>query len=394
MRGLWWLTVGVLLAGMLGCGGGAQPAGEAAVRGVTGTEILIGGVAPLTGGAATYGISTRNAVQLYFDEVNAAGGVAMGDGRKYTLRFICEDDAGAPETAVNAFRKLIEQDRVFAIIGTVMSKCTLAGAPVAQAAKVVTISPASTNELVTKIGDYIFRACFIDAFQGRVVAQYAYQSAGARRAAIIYDNGNDYSKGLAETFKATFTQLGGQVVAAEAFTDEDKTTDFSAQLTSIRTVNPDIIFVPCYYSADALIAKQARGLGITAPLTGCDGWDSPELAKLGGAAVEGATFSNHYAKDDTRPEVQRFVAAYRAKYGEVPDALAALGYDAAMLLVDGIKRSLRLESAALREALAATQNFAAVSGRVTFDAQRNPVKSAAMLRMLGGKQVFVQTVNP
>lgn len=385
---------GILVAGALllaGCGGGSQPTAPA---GTEGNVITIGGVAPLTGDAATFGVSTRNAVQLCFDQVNAQGGIHLGDGQAYTFRFICEDDAGAPDVAVNAFRKLIDQDRVFAIIGTVMSKCTLAGAAEAQRAKVVTISPASTNEGVTQIGDYIFRACFIDAFQGQVVARYAYANAGARRAAIIYDNGNDYSKGLAETFRATFTQLGGQVVASEAFTDEAKTTDFAVQLTTIKNANPDILFVPCYYAADARIAKQARALGLNVPITGCDGWDSPRLAELAGAAAEGVTFSNHYSKDDTRPEVQAFISAYRAKHNETPDALAALGYDAATLMVDAIRRAGRVDRAAVRDALAATNGLQTVSGRITFDNNRNPVKSAAMLRMVNGQQQFVVTVNP
>ncbi len=374
-----------------GCGGGQQ---GTTTTGVEGTTIVIGGVLPLTGEIATYGVSMRNAIQLYFDELNARGGITLADGKAYTVRFVCEDDGSKPEGANNAFRKLIDQDKVFAIIGSLTSNCSLAGAPVAQAAKVVTIAPVSTNVEVTKIGDHIFRACFVDAFQGEVMARYTYAYAGARRAAVIYDNGNDYSKGLAETFRAAFTRLGGEVVAAEAFTDEARTTDYAAQLTSIKAANPDLLFVPCYYTATAHIARQARGLGLTVPLAGCDGWDSPKLAELAGAAIEGGVFSNHYSKDDTRPEVQAFVSAYRAKYGTDPDAMGALGYDAALMLADAIRRAGRADREAARAALAATRDLQTVSGRISLDANRNPVKSAAILRLTGGRQTYLLTVNP
>lgn len=232
--------------------------------------INIGGVAPLTGGAATFGASTRNGVKLAFGAVNDAGGIDIG-GTKYLLNLIFEDDQGSPEVAANAYRKLIDQDEVVAIIGTVMSKCTLAGAPIAQEAGVPMISPTSTNILVTQTGDYIFRACFIDPFQGKVVASFSYNDLKAKNAAVIFDNANDYTKGLAEEFKANFEKLGGKVVAYESFTEEDKTTDFSAQLTNIKAANPEVLFLAAYYAAAALEAKQARALGITATFLGGDG---------------------------------------------------------------------------------------------------------------------------
>jgi len=355
--------------------------------------IKIGGVGPLTGGAATYGASTRNACQMAIEEINQQGGLDVS-GKKYKLELIFEDDEGKPESAANAYRKLIDQDRVCAIIGTVMSKCSLAGAPIAQEAHVPMISNASTNPQVTLIGDYIFRACFIDPFQGRIMANFAFSSLGKRKAAVLFDNGNDYNKGLAEFFKARFEELGGQIVAYEAFTDEDKTQDFSAQLTKIKAAGPDILFLPNYYSSVAMIAKQARAMGLDVPLIGGDGWDSPDLVTLGKEAVEGCFFSTHFSKDDPSPRVQKFVSAYTEKYKQPPDALAALAYDACLILFHGLRTAKSLKGEDLRDALKNIRGLEAVSGQITFDDQRNPVKGAVIVKIENGRQVFYQRVNP
>jgi branched-chain amino acid transport system substrate-binding protein len=354
--------------------------------------VRIGGVAPLTGGAATYGASTKNGCLLAFKAVNDAGGVDIG-GTKYLISYIFEDDQGSSEVAANAFRKLIDQDEVVAIIGSVMSKCTLAGAPIAQDAGVPVISPTSTNVQVTLTGDYIFRACYTDAFQGVVVASFSYSDLKAKTAAVIFDNGNDYTKGLAEAFKAGFEKLGGKVVAYESFTDEDKTTDFSAQLTNIKAANPEVIFLAAYYAAAALEAKQARALGITVPFVGADGWDSSELTKLGGEAIVGGYFCNHYSPEDPRPIVQNFVKKYAETYGQTPDALATLAYDASLILIDSLQRAGSTDGAAIRDAMAAT-NMECVSGQITFDENRNPIKGAAIFKVEIDKIVFVKTVQP
>ena len=362
------------------------------ISNVFAAEIKIGGVAPLTGYVATYGISTKNAASLAFDAVNAAGGVDIG-GTKYLINYIVEDDQGSPEVAANAFRKLIDQDEVVAIIGTVTSNCTLAGAPIAQDAGIPTISPTSTAVQVTLTGDYIFRACFLDPFQGAVVASFSYNDLNARTGAVIFDNANDYTKGLAEAFRESFEKLGGKVVAYEAYTDESKTVDFSAQLTKIKSANPDVIFLDAYYSAAALLANQARDLGITAPFVGADGWDSAQFTILGGEAVEGGHFCNHYSPEDPRPVVQNFVKEYAEKFGETPDALATLAYDAALIMIDSLQRAGSTDGAAIRDAISAT-NLDCASGQITFNEVGDPIKKAAIIKVENGKFVFQKFVQP
>ncbi len=354
--------------------------------------IKVGGVACLTGAAATYGASTRNGTRLAFDEQNDLGGVDIG-GEKYLIHYIFEDDQGSPEQAANAFRKLIDQDEVYAILGSVMSSCTLAGAPIAQDSGVPVISPTSTAVQVTRTGDYIFRSCFLDPFQGAVVASFSYNDLNAKTAAVIFDNANDYTKGLAEAFRESFVSIGGEVVAYESFTEEATTVDFSAQLTNIKSANPDVIFLDAYYSAAALMAKQARALGITVPFVGADGWDSAEFTKLGGEAVEGGYFCNHYSPADPRPIVQNFVKKYTEVYGGTPDALATLAYDAGLILIDSLNRAGSLDRAAIRDAIMAT-NLECVSGVITFDGWGDPIKSAVVNKVEGGKFVFQKFVQP
>jgi len=350
------------------------------------TEIVIGGVGPVSGEAATFGQSTKEGCELAVEEWNAAGGL-LGKN----IKLIYQDDKGDPTEAATVWTKLITQDKVVAIVGTVMSKCSLAGAPISQQYKVPMISPTSTNPKVTEVGDYIFRACFIDPFQGTVGAKFAYENLNARKAACIFDVGNDYTKGLAEFFRDKFTELGGTIVAFEAH--PTGTTDFKAQLTKIIAAKPDVIYISDYYNDVGLIAKQARELGFNGPLVGGDGWDSPDLVKIGGTAVENGYFTNHFSKDDPRPIVQEFVKKYQAKFNKVPDALAALAYDAMQIMLDAIKRAGSTDPEKIKKALTET-NINVVSGLITFDKNRNPIKSAVIIAIKNGQQVYQATVNP
>jgi branched-chain amino acid transport system substrate-binding protein len=348
--------------------------------------IKIGSVNPVTGEAATFGTSTKSGVALAAEEWNAKGGLL---GRQIKLVFA--DDKGDPSEGATVFTKLIRQDGVVAILGGITSRVALSGAPIAQSSGVPMLTPTATNEKVTQVGDYVFRSCFIDSFQGRVAAKYVAESLGAKKAAIIFDVGSDYSKGLAENFKSTFTAAGGQVTAVEGH--PSGVTDFTAQLTKIVQAKPDVVYIPDFYNDVALIAKQVRDLGFKGFLVGADGWDSPELSKIAGEAIEGGIFTNHYSKDDTRPVVQDFVKKYEAKYGAKPDALAVLSYDGANILFDAIQRAGKTDGAAIRDALAATK-LDVVTGTITYDAERNPVKAAVIVEMKGGSQVYKATVQP
>jgi len=355
-------------------------------------DIAIGGLFPLTGNTATYGQSSRQAMELALDDANKEGGLAVA-GTKLLARGVYEDDEGQPEKAANACQKLISRDAVCAIIGAVASKNSLAIAPICQESRIPMISSASTNEKVTEAGDFVFRACFIDPFQGMVMAKYAATTLRAKKAAVLYDNGNDYNKGLAEVFSRKFAEYGGVIVAREAFTDEANTVDFKAQLTNIKSSSPDFLYCPNYYTADAMIMKQAREIGLSVPTGGGDGWDSPELVTIGGQAVEGCVFSNHFSKDDTSAIVKNFVTKYKEKYGAAPDALASLAYDATVILLSAIRKTESLDPDAIREAIR-TDVVAGVSGNITFDDKRNPIKSAVILKIQDGKQVFVTRVAP
>lgn len=359
----------------------------------TANEIKIGGMGPTTGNVATFGVGQRNAYQLAVEQVNAAGGLEVG-GKKYPVKLIFEDEQNSPEVGATVGRKLISQDKVAAILGPTNTKVCLAVDPIAQENKVPMITPTCTNPKVTLVGDYIFRAGFIDTFQGAVGAQFAYTTLGKRKAGVIYDNGNDYTKGLATYFKQAFEKLGGKVVAFESFTDEEKTVDFRAQLIRIKAANPDILYTSDYYGAAALIAKQAHEIGLNVPLLGGDGFDSPDLVRIGGKDVEGVHFTNFYAQDDPRPEVQDFIKAYRAKYGDTPDAYAAQGDGAAQILFDAIRRAGKIEGPAIREALAKTRGLKTVAGEITFDKNRNPTKPAVIIQVKNGQQVFVRQVAP
>jgi branched-chain amino acid transport system substrate-binding protein len=351
-------------------------------------DIVIGGIFPLSGPVAVYGVEARHGIELAIEEINNAGGI---NGRKIAL--ISEDDTGNPEITVNAYRKLTAQDKVNVIIGSLTSGCTIAITSLAQAQKVVLVAPAATAEEVTDAGDFIFRACFIDPFQGTVGGAFAANELQARRAAVLYDNGNDYSLGLKDNFIASFRNQGGEIVANESYITGD--VDFNAQITKIRTANPDVVYLPDYYSTVSLIAKQLRAQGINTPIVGADGWDG--LTENAGDEVLNGFYSNHYASDSTDPRVQNFVKAYQAKFGTVPVSFAALGYDSLYLIRDAMVKAGSTDSTAVKDALAATSG-AYLTGNLSFDAKHNPIKSAVMVELVkqDGKlaTVYKTTVNP
>lgn len=367
-----------------------QKGGDTNGTSSTGDTIKVGVYGDLTGQTASFGQSTKNGVQLAVDEINAAGGI---NGKKIEL--VVEDDQGTPEKAKTVISKLISQDKVQAVIGEVASSNSLAAAPVAQEAKIPMISPSSTNPAVTEKGDYISRVCFIDPFQGSVMAKFAANTLKAKTAAIFGDVSSDYSKGLTKFFEEEFTKLGGKVVAKESYTQQDP--DFKGQLTKIRQLNPDVIYIPGYYGQVGIIAKQARELGMNQPLLGGDGWDSPDLWKLGGESLKNAYISNHYSAENPAPEIQNFVKNYTAKFGAAPDSLAALAYDAAKVLADAIKRAGGAgDSAKLKDAINATKEFAGVTGLITLDANRNAVKPAVVLALdpANSKFTYKETIYP
>ena len=325
-------------------------------------------------------------MRMALEEINARGG-ALGR----PIELLSEDDRSITEEARTAAQKLLQRDQVVALLGEIASSRSLAAAPEAQRSRVPMISPGSTNPKVTEVGDYIFRACFIDPFQGTVMARFAVEELKVKKVAILFDFKQDYSVGLADFFRKKFTELGGEIVADERYTSGD--IEFRAQLTTIRAAKPDAIFVPGYYTELGLIAKQARELGIEVPLLGGDGWDSDKTLEIGGSAVEGYYFSTHYAADSDSPKVQDFVKRYTQKYSQTPDAMAALGYDTVGILADALTRAGDTSGAKLRDAIAATQNYEGVTGRITIDPSRNARKDAVVLKIEGGKFKFYRQVS-
>ncbi len=349
--------------------------------------IRVGYYGDLSGRTSNFGQSTKNGVMMAADEINKAGGI---NGRQ--IEILSEDDEGRPEKAATVATKLIDQDKVIALLGEVASGNSLAAAPKAQAGKVPMISPSSTNPAVTQVGDYIFRVCFIDPFQGEVMAKFAANTLHAKKAAIMEDFNSPYSRGLTEFFESSFKKLGGQVITKQSYTQGDR--DYKGQLTSIRSANPDVIYVPGYYGEVGVIAKQAKQLGINLPLLGGDGWDAPQLFELGGEALNGDYISNHYSVEDPSPAIQKFVGDFNSRYKIKPDALAALGYDAMRVLADAIKRAGTTNGLKLRDAIAATKDFAGVTGVITINGERNAVKSAVVLKIQDGKFVYQETIKP
>ena len=351
--------------------------------------IRVGEFGSMTGTEATFGISTHRGIKMVIDDVNAKGGI-----KGKTLELITLDNSGKPEETVSVVTRLVTQEKVHVLLGEVASSRSLAAAPIAQRAGVPMISPSSTNPKVTEVGDNIFRVCFTDPFQGTVIAKFSAEELKAKTAAILVDKKSDYSVGLADFFKQAFIAKGGKIVDEQSYQGGD--IDFKGQLTNIRTKNPDVILVPGYYTEVGLIVKQARDLGIKVPFIGGDGWDSPKLFEIGGPALVGSYFSNHYSVDDPDPMVRDFIKRYQDLYKEVPDGLAAMGYDAAMVLVDALNRaSDPTDKKAIRDALAATKNFRGVTGVISIDDQRNASKPAVMLKIADkGALQFVKRVEP
>jgi branched-chain amino acid transport system substrate-binding protein len=350
-------------------------------------KVRIGVFMSLTGSTANFGISSTNGIKMAADEVNATGGI---NGKQ--IEVLVQDDRSDASEAATIVTKFVTQDQVHAILGEVASSRSIAAAPIAQNAKIPMLTPSSTNPEVTKKGNFIFRSCFIDPVQGAAIAQFAAKTLGAKSAAIMVDRKNDYSTGLEKVINATFTRLGGKIVATQSYQEGDQ--DFNAQLTSLKGSNPEVIFIPGYYNDVGLIAKQARDKGITVPLLGGDGWDSTQLYAIGGSALNGCFFSNHYSPYDTDPKVQKFVNDYKARYNTLPDALAATAYDAAKIMFDAIKRAPSLDGPAIRDALAATKDFPGVTGTVTFNENRDAVKPIVMIEIKpGGMYAVRERVN-
>jgi len=349
--------------------------------------IKIGEFASLTGKEAAFGQSAHKGMVLAIDAANTSGGIL---GKQIEL--ISEDNQSKPGESSTIAKKLITRDKVVALLGEVASSRSLEAAAVAQRYRIPMVSPASTNPKVTEIGDYIFRVCFIDSFQGAALAKFAREDLKVKNVAILRSVSSAYSVGLAKYFKDRFIKDGGTVVIESSFSEGDK--DFRAQLTSIKAANPDAIFVPGYYTEAALICKQARDIGLTLPIFGGDGWEAPALLEIGGAAVEGTYYSTHYSPEAPSETVKAFVRKYKERWGEVPDAMAALGYDSAIVLMDAIRRAGSTAPAKIRDALATTKNVDGVTGRTTIDAHRNASKPAVIIEVKNGRFHFVKGVEP
>ena len=381
-----WLSlfvVAILVAGLVaGCGGSASK------------DIKIGVVYELTGNTASFGTAAANGAKLAFKEINANGGVL---GKQ--IQIAVADNKGEPSESSNAMTKVISQDKVIAVTGFTTSSNGIAGSTVAEANKIPFVAAATTNPKVTldentgKVKNYTFRVCFIDPFQGTVGANFVLNSLKAKNAAVMIDNSSDYSKGLSKFFKDAFTKGGGNIAIEEAYLQNDQ--DFKTLLTKIKATNPDVIYVPGYYGEVGKIIKQAREIGITVPFVGGDGWDSPKLAEIGGPdALNNTYFTNHYSVEDNSPKSKAFLDAFQKEYGQVPDAMAVLGYDAAYALVDAIKRANSTDSEKIREALANTKDFQGVTGSLTLNDNHDAIKSAVIIEMKNGKQVYKETVKP
>lgn len=381
------LAAGAVLMGALtGCGGGS--------KGADGDTIKVGGLLEMTGGSASFGISGKNGIDLALKKINEKG--VLG-GKKLSL--VVADTKSEASEATNGMQKLISQDKVVAVIGPNQSSAVIASGAINNGAKVVDITPMGTNPDVTvdpktkQVKPYSFRTCFIDPFQGTVMASFASNELKVKRAAIYIDNTSDYAKGLAQFFKENFVKNGGQVVIEEAYLQKD--TDFKSTLTKIKAAKPDFIYIPGYYQEVGLIVKQAREMGITVPMAGGDGWDSAKLPEIAGkAALENTFFSSLYSPDDTSDLNKEFVAEYKKAYNTNPDVFAALAYDSALLVAKAIEDAGSADPAKIAEAMAKIKGFKGVSGEVTFNEEHNPIKSAVIIEHKDGKQTFKTKVNP
>ncbi len=370
------LSAMVLASVMSGCGGDKK--NDAAA----GDTIKVGASFELTGNVANYGKAILSGAKMAIDEVNEKGGV---NGKKLTL--VESDNKSEPSESGNSVTKLVTQDKVVAIIGPATSGCVAASAPITTANKVPQIAPSATAPAITmdngKVRDYMFRACFIDPFQGQVMAQFADNTLKVKNVAILYDSSSDYSKGLADVFQKTLESKGGAVVAKEAFLSKDL--DFKAALTKIKATNPEAIYVPGYYEEVSKIIKQAREIGINVPLLGSDGWESPKLAEIAGKdALHDCYYVSAFSAQDQDPSVQKFIKDYKAKYQKDPDIFAMQGYNAGLVLADALKRSNNATGEKLAKAIAETKDLPIASGKLTYDANHNPIMSALIISLDGG----------
>jgi len=354
---------------------------------VAGEPVRIGFFMSMTGRDASFGEASLRGARLAVDGLNAAGGVL---GRPVEL--VVEDDRSIAGESATAVKKLISRDRVVALVGECSSARTLEAASVAQASGVPMVTPAATSPRVTRVGDEIFRVCFVDDFQGRVIATFARRRLGLRRAALLVDSSAPYSVGLADAFSRTFTALGGEIVASQNYLGSEA--DFRAQLTAIRAARPDALFLPGYYVAAGLVARQSRELGMAATLLGGDGFEAPQLLEIGGDALEGTYYSTHFAVESTGETSRGFVEAFRGRFGAAPNGLAALTYDAVRLVADAVRRAGTTDRASVRRALAATRGFAGVTGLMTINARRDADKDAAIITIRNGRPAFVEAIRP
>jgi branched-chain amino acid transport system substrate-binding protein len=388
----WKKVTGVALAGLMlaaltaGCGGGAKKSADSA------KEITVGASFELTGNVANYGKSTLSGFKMAIDEINKAGGV---NGKQ--IKVVESDNKSEPAEAGNAVTKIVTKDKVVAVVGPATSGCVSAADPIVTGSKVPLIAPCATAPGVTvgkdgKAKPFIFRACFIDPFQGQVMATFADKTLHVKKVAILYDSSSDYSKGLAQVFEETLKKNGGQVVAKEAFLSKD--IDFKAALTKIKATNPEAIYVPGYYEEVSKIVKQTRELGLNVPMLGSDGWDSPKLAEIaGGAALNNCYFSSAFSADDKSESVQKFIKGYKAMYQKDPDVFAMQGYNAGLILADALKRAGTTDGTKLAAAIAATKDLPVASGKLTFDQNHNPITGAIVIAMKDGKQTFKEKIS-
>jgi branched-chain amino acid transport system substrate-binding protein len=372
---------------LIGCGDNKQQ-----------DTIKVGLIVELTGDMPGVGASSKNAAQLAVNEQNSAGVISIG-GKPYQIELVVEDNASKAEQSVAAVNKLITQDNVLAIVGPNASLGAIPAAEIAEYNKTLLITPWSTNPKTTldtttgKPKDYVFRACYTDPFEGRVLARFVLEKLKAKKVAVLYDVASEAPKSQADLFRLTFEELGGKTVAFETYTTGDR--DFSAQLTKIKSANPDVIFLPAYYNDVGLIAQQAHRAGITQPLVGSDAWSSPELIKLSNGTVEGDYFANHYASDIATPTAKKFIDAYTKQFGNIPDDVAALTYDSMGLLFEAIKKSPSLDRKVVRDSLATLANYPGVTGNIQFTAgSGDPVKSAVIMQIKGDKFVWVMNAAP
>ncbi len=388
-------VLAILVGALAGCGEqkSAQPAPapKPEEKPTEPAEIVIGVSAPLTGSIPVVGRGTKFGAEMAADEVNSAGGLDVG-GKKYKVRLIIDDSANDPKQTAAVFQKLITKDNALVVIGDQASKCSMAGAPIAQSNGVPMVTPWSTTDAVTAGKDFVFRACFRNSFQAGMMAKYAIENLGFKKTAVLYDIGSDSLKDLAEKYRDAFKKYGGEVVAFETYTTGDK--DFSAQLTKIKAAKPECIYIASYYDEGGLQVKQARKLGINCQILGTDGWDSPELIELGGEVMEGILFTDHYAVDIASDRAKVFIDKFQKKHNLVPDAPAALTYDAAMLTFQAIQKAGKLDRKAVREALSTT-DYEGVTGRIKFNpGSGDPDKDVIIVGIKGGKFTYKAVVKP